>query len=68
MQKDVLEKKHAHALNSQYWTAMCLYDKQQFHNAKNLFRDVKKLQKEKWGEKNSDTRKNLTVLEKYFEI
>ena len=68
MRKKVLEKKHADTLNTKFWTAMCLYDKQQFHNAKNLFRDVKKLQKEKWGKKNLDTHKNLIALEKYFEI
>ena len=55
MQKEDLGKKHKDTLNSKHWIATCLYEKQQFHNAEKMFREVEKMQKEVLGEKHADT-------------
>ena len=34
--KEVLGEKHEDTLNSKYWIAICLYARQQFHNAENM--------------------------------
>ena len=45
MQKEDLGEKHEDTLNSKHWIATCLYEKQQFHNAEKMFREVEKMQK-----------------------
>ena len=45
MRKEVLGEKHAYTLNSKYWIARCLYEKQQVNNAEEMFRDVEKMPK-----------------------
>ena len=41
MQKEVLGEKHANTVNSKTRIASYFYEKQQFHNAEEMFREVK---------------------------
>ena len=45
MQKEDLGEKHEDTLNSKHWIATCFYEKQQFHNAEKMFREIEKMQK-----------------------